>query len=58
MKCSVKIFFEKASSNLQENIFDEVFLSKNASFPSNIKDSNTGIFLSICEILWNSYSVM
>ena len=52
--------FWKTSSNLRENIFDEVFLSKIVGLFAckfNIKDSITGIFLSICEILRNSRTV-
>ena len=52
--------FWKTSSNLRENIFDEVFLSKIAGLLAckvNIKDSITGIFLSICEIRRNSRTV-
>ena len=58
MKCSAKILFWKTSQNSRENIFDKVFLSKIAGLLAsndNIKESVTDVFLSICEILWNSY---
>ena len=44
----------KTSSNSQENLFDEVFLSKIVGLldcNDNINDSITGIFLSICKTL-------
>ena len=57
---------EVISQNIFHQIYEKtylmkIFLSKNASVlpcNDNIKDSITGIFLSIFEILWNSYSVM
>ena len=56
---------EVISQNIFHQIYEKTylmkFLSKNASLlpcNDNIKDSITGIFLPIFEILWNSYSVM
>ena len=56
-----KYFSRKPHQIYEKTWLMKFFLSKNASLlpcNNNIKDSITGIFLSICEILWHSYSVM
>ena len=56
-----KYFSRKLYQIYEKTWLMKFFLSKNASLlpcSNNIKDSITGIFLSICEFLWHSYAVM